>query len=229
MKRMMTLGFCTFSLFIFALSMNPGLSWAQDGSGKVEDKVSAEFEPFLGAKSDTTVNGLRNGTSFDLVTTPPSGAPVTTTITPPTGKMGYGEVSIALALTQKQLSGLGITSPTDEQLKAALTGGTFTTGPGTTCASSCTLTGILALRNEGHGWGWIAKNELGMSLGEIMKGLKSADAAAASGATSTTATSHEGSPGQGGLHRLGNDRPDRPDRPVRPEHSDRPERPHGRR
>jgi hypothetical protein len=79
----------------------------------------------------------------------------TTTIEPPTGKMGLGEVDIALAFTEAQVTELGLASPTPGQIKAALVGGEVQYGDATPKASKL-LPGILALRARNMGWGQIA-------------------------------------------------------------------------
>ena len=65
---------------------------------------------------------------------------------PATHKIGFGNVDNALALTQASLEKQGITDPTPEQLKAA-------------------LTGVLDQRAAGQGWGEIA-HSLGFTLGK---------------------------------------------------------------
>ena len=86
----------------------------------------------------------------------------TTTIEPPTGNMGLGEVDIALAFTEAQITELGLTSPTPGQIKAALLGGEVMYGD-TTPKSTKQLPGILALRARKMGWGQIAA-QLGYKL-----------------------------------------------------------------
>lgn len=160
---------------------------ANQGQTNVVNKISGDFSSFLGADSKTVVTGLRNGAPISLTsttTTPsttPGGLPVTTTtttvITPPTGQMGFGNVYISLALAKQQLSTLGITQPTPQQLQAALTGGTITqtTGTGTTATSTTTnLLGILTMRSQNMGWGQIAQ-KLGFKLGPVISGMKSAN------------------------------------------------------
>jgi len=169
---------------------------ANQGQTNVINKISSDFSSFLGADSKTVVTGLRNGTPISLTsttTTPsttPGGLPVTTTtttvITPPTGQMGFGNVYISLALAKQQLSTLGITQPTPQQLQAALTGGTITqtTGSGATATTATTnLQGILAMRSQNMGWGQIAQ-KLGFKLGPVISGMKSANHGLASAATS---------------------------------------------
>lgn len=163
------------------------------GETNVTNKISGEFNSFLGSDSTAVVTGLRNGTPITLTrtTTTPSSTPgtgpvittTTTRINPPTGKMGFGNVFISLALAKQQLGQLGITQPTPEQLQAALTGGTITTGTGTT-ATSTNLQGILTMRSQNMGWGQIAQ-KLGFKLGPVVSGLKSANQSM----TTTAATS----------------------------------------
>lgn len=171
---------------------------ANQGQTNVINKISGDFNSFLGADSKTAVTGLRSGTPFTLTstsTTPstsPGGLPVTTTtntvITPPTGQMGFGNVYISLALAKQQLSTLGITQPTPQQLQAALTGGTITqtTGTGATAATTTTdLQGVLTMRSQNMGWGQIAQ-KLGFKLGPVISGMKSANHSLASSAAASS-------------------------------------------
>jgi hypothetical protein len=48
--------------------------------------------------------------------------------TPPNRPLDNGDVYISLGLAKQRLESLGITQPTPEQIKAALVGGTITTG-----------------------------------------------------------------------------------------------------
>jgi len=172
------------------------------GDGKVVDKISGDFSSFLGSDSKAVVTGLRYGTPIKLTTTTTTGStpitppptsttpgtttpPVTTTTTvinPPTGKMGFGNVYISLALAKQQLGQMGITQPTPEQLKAALMGGTITTGTGTgtttgtgtatgTTMTKTELPGILTMRSQNMGWGQIA-HKLGFKLGPVVSAMK---------------------------------------------------------
>jgi len=176
---------------------------SNQGQTNVIGKISSDFTPFLGSDATAVVTGLRNGTPIKLtsMTTTPSstsgGLPVTTTnttvITPPTGQMGFGNVYISLALAKQQLSTLGITQPTPQQLQAALTGGTITqtAGTGTTATTTKTnMQGILTMRSENMGWGQIAQ-KLGFKLGPVMAGMKSANQNFASAATSSSKGSNE--------------------------------------
>lgn len=183
-----------------------GLAGSQ-GGGKVVSKISNDFSSFLGSESTAVVTGLRNGTPIELTTTTvtpsstPGGLPTTTTtttiITPPTGHMGYGNVYTSLALAKQQLADIGITQPTPEQLQAALTGGSVTTGTGTT-----ELQGILNMRASGMGWGEIAQAN-GYKLGNVISQMKSANKSLASTstgkstATNTTTTTSSETRGKG--------------------------------
>ena len=182
-----------------------------NGETKVTGKIADDFNTFLGSDSNAVVTGLRNGTPITLTrtttvpSTTPGGLPTTTTtttvITPPTGHMGHGNVYISLALAKQQLSSLGITQPTPQQLQSALTGGTITqtTGSGATAVTTSTqLDGILTLRSQNMGWGQIAQ-KLGYKLGPVMSGMKSANhsmttAAATSKGNKVTTT--DGSTGE---------------------------------
>ena len=167
---------------------------SSQGDGKVIGKISGDFNSFLGSDANAVVTGLRNGTPINLTRTTtttsstPGGAPITTTttttITPPTGQMGHGNVYISLALAKYQLSTMGITEPTPQQLQAALTGGTITqtTATGTT---TTTMQGILTMRSEKMGWGKIAQ-ELGTKLGPVISGMRRANYQLANAATTSS-------------------------------------------
>ena len=126
-------------------------------------------------------------------TTPPI-TTTTTIINPPTGKMGFGNVFISLALAKQELAQLGITQPTPEQLKAALVGGRITTGTGTTTTGTASgggattnttrLHGILTMRSHHMGWGQIA-HRLGFKLGPVISSIKTANHHFAAGTLST--------------------------------------------
>lgn len=177
-------------------------------------KLATTYSSFAGsdANAQALVNGLRDGTSITLntTTTNPDGTTSTTATTfqPATGKMGYGEVNIALALAKDELARLGITDPTAAQLDAALNGGTITLADGTTQD----LQGVLALRADGQGWGQIAKT-MGVNLGAIVS---------ASHTDKSQAGLDHGKPD--GVDKIaGADRPERPARPERPQRPERPE------
>jgi hypothetical protein len=181
---------------------------ANQGQTNVINKISADFSSFLGADAKAVVTGLRNGTPIILTSTTitpsptPGGLPIitttTTTITPPTGTMGFGNVYICLALAKQQLSTLGITQPTPQQLQAALTGGTITqtTGTGATATTTTTpLQGILTMRSQKMGWGQIAQ-KLGFKLGPVIASMKSANHSLAN--TTTPSSNARGVTNAGG-------------------------------
>ena len=169
------------------------------------EQLSTRYTTLAGSETNakSLVTGLRDGTDVKLT----SGG-TTTTIDPPTGKMGYGNVNIALALAQASLKEQGITQPTADQLKAALNGGTITDSSGKTVQMS----GVLQMRASGKGWGEIA-HALGFKLGDIVRSAK-ADGA--------------GKPDRAGskADRVAHaDRGDRSDRAERPDRATKPERP----
>lgn len=171
-------------------------------SSTTEARLSAEFADFLGGEEQASavVAGLRQGTAFSLdspsdsestggststttgsttTTSTTSSATTTTTdttaaIDPPTGTMGYGNVRITLRLAQAELSKLGITQPTTEELSAVLLGGEI---------NGTQINGILTMRADGMGWGQIAK-EYGMTVGQLMG--KGAGLTKQTAATTTT-------------------------------------------
>ena len=143
------------------------------GATRVENKLASEFSTFAGSQENaqSLVTGLRQGGEVTLVTPTGNGQTATsTTFTAPTRPMGYGNVRISLALAQEQLIRAGITQPTSDQMRAALVGGTVTSGSGPT-AKTTELQGVLQLRAQGMGWGQIA-NGMGTKLGHVMSGLK---------------------------------------------------------
>jgi hypothetical protein len=152
-------------------------------SGSTRDnKLASEFSTFAGSQDNaqSLVTGLRQGGEVTLVTPTSSGQAVTsTTFTAPTRPMGYGNVRISLALAQEQLIRAGITRPTGDQLRAALVGGTVTSGSGPT-ATTTELQGVLQMRAQGMGWGQIA-NGMGTKLGHVMSGLKQTNRQLANG------------------------------------------------
>lgn len=169
------------------------------GAATVSAKISSDFSGFAGstANADALVGGLRNGTAVTLSSTDAKGVTTSTAFTPPTGKMGYGNVYTSLALAKQQLAGLGITDPSAQQIQAALVGGTVIGANG----QSTTLTGVLTLRAQGMGWGQIA-HSLGYKLGPVISGMRSANSHVASPSTSAaaragTAAGTAGGPGTG--------------------------------
>jgi hypothetical protein len=174
-------------------STTTGATTTPSTSGAASSKLAASFADLAGSTENATalVNGLRTQspitlTSASTTTTSQGG---TTTFTPPTRPMGYGNIRIALSLARAELAAQGITNPTPQQLQGALTGTTSTSGTQTQ--------GILQMRASGMGWGQIA-NSMGVKLGAVMSGhVPTAAATTASGTTSGTTTSTAGGTGGG--------------------------------
>lgn len=186
---------------------------AASGESSATDKMSSSFSDLAGSESNSRslVNGLRSGSDVTLTTQTSEGTPATsTTFTPKTGKMGYGNTYIALGLAQESLKQAGVTDPTAADLQAALNGGTVTTGTGDT-AKTVTLTGILAQRAAGQGWGQIAKSN-NLNLGQVVSDLR------------RDSRSLERSE-QPGDKPTKIDRPEKSERPEKPERLEKPERP----
>lgn len=134
-------------------------------------KLVAQYGVLAGSEknAESLIAGLRDGKPVLLLATPDSTTPEAASVTfmPMTGKLGYGNVNIALSLVQADLAKQGITAPTPEQLAAALNGGSVATDTGETV----TFTGILAQRQSGMGWGAIA-NAMGVKLGAVVSASK---------------------------------------------------------
>ena len=128
-------------------------------------RLSAEFRSFAGSarNAQSLVIGLRDGSEI-ILDHSVNGSSSGISFAPPTGRMGYSNVSIALSLARQYLAGQGIKHPTTQQLQAALVGGTIT---GPQSGNSVRLEGILQLKVRGMGWGKIA-NFLGIKLGSII-------------------------------------------------------------
>lgn len=98
------------------------------------------------ANLESLARGLRHGTLVTL-----SEGPTSVDFVPSTRPMGYGNITRALDLASRQLAAAGVTSPTPEQVRASMIGGTISTPSG-----DVTLQGVLQLRSQGMGWGQIA-------------------------------------------------------------------------
>jgi len=133
-----------------ALVAFPFVTRAQtEGAAKTTesaDRLIQKYTPLAGSEDNakSLVTGLRDGTAVKL-----SSGTTSTSFTSPTGKMGFGNVNIALSLAEASLKQQGITNPTSEQLQGA-------------------LMGVLQQRADGKGWGQIA-NSMGFKLGEVVR------------------------------------------------------------
>lgn len=98
---------------------------------------------------------LREGVGARLTfpTDPESSAvPDTVLIDPPTGKMDWNDVKMALMLARDALQRYGIVRPTGDQLYAVLIGGEAPAANGSTLS----FRGVLTMRADGMNWGAIA-------------------------------------------------------------------------
>jgi hypothetical protein len=149
------------------------------GQSLVAGKIASNFNNLAGSKENSLalVNALRNGTNATLTyktpATTPGGTSTATTATydPPTGKLGWGNVKISLALAQDSLARAGIKNPTAEQLQAALNGGSVTVKNPDGTTTTTKLGGVLQMRADGMGWGEIAKAN-GTKVGPVVSQLK---------------------------------------------------------
>jgi hypothetical protein len=168
-------------------------------------KLVEEYTDLAGSEKNakSLVTGLRTDSKITLE--PIAKDDKTISFESPTGKLGNGNVDIALGMAEKLLS--DVENPSNTDLKAALTGGTIKTSDGTTVK----LEGVLQMRADGMGWGQIA-NTLGFRLGDVMRAGKADSASAAAQRADSKA------------EKLAQ-RPDRPVRPERVERMEKPERP----
>lgn len=166
-----------FGAAVLALPI-PALSQSQD-------QLVERYTTLAGTKQNATslVTGLRDGKEVTLTR-----GTTTETFTPPTGKMGYGNIDNALALAEASLAKQGITQPTPGQLEAS-------------------VMDVLKLRADGMGWGQIAQH-YGFKLGELKRSEK---------ATPQTAKSDRMARAERVQRPERPDKPQRPDKPERPE------------
>jgi hypothetical protein len=186
------------------------------GGAKVTDAMADDFATFAGSEANARalVTGLRTGDEVTLTSTV-NGQVTTTTFTPATSLKGYGNVFISLALAQRELAAQGITHPTAADLQAALNGGSVIVGTGAD-AKTVQLSGVLALRASGEGWGQIA-HQLDVKLGRVVSDLHEANERIER--NERIDRDHDvGKPDRDVI-------PDKVDRPDRPVQIDRPERP----
>ena len=174
--------FFTIAASLVIMAAAPGSSFAQttSTSSTATMNVSKEYSYFLEkVNSQQVVSDLRNGQWTTTTTDPTTKVTTTSTEALPTGKMGYGNVRISLALAQESLRQQGIMQPTSQELHTALAGGEMVPGD-----PNSTTSGILQMRADGMGWGQIAQ-KYNVKLGQLMSGKQPASTAT----TSTTTTS----------------------------------------
>jgi hypothetical protein len=150
------------------------------GQLRVAERIAAPFATLAGSQENALAltTALRTGTPATLTYTTTSSTTqttttTTTTITPPTAPMGWGNVSHALALARYSLAQAGVTSPTGADLNAALAGGEVRVA-----GQAVPLSGVLAQRASGMGWGQIARS-YGTTMGAVNRSLRSGTTATA--------------------------------------------------
>ena len=169
------------SLVIVAAAPAPNFAQTSSGSSTPATNISNDYSYFLkNVDSKQVVNDLRNGQWTTTTTDPQTNVTTTTTEALPTGKMGFGNVKISLALAQESLRQQNIMQPTSEQLHTSLVGGQMVPGDSTT-----TTNGILQMRAEGMGWGQIAQ-KYDVKLGQLMSGKQPASTTTTSTTSTTT-------------------------------------------
>lgn len=164
MKRTNFLFWIFILIIIVPAAPKPVTAQTYSGDSAVANGISNDFDYFLAnVDSRKVVTDLRNGQWTTTTTTAGSPTPTTTTEALPTGKMGWGNVKISLALAQHSLSQQGIYQPTQQELYTALMGGEMVSGNPETMAN-----GVLQMRADGMGWGEIAQ-KYDVKLGELMR------------------------------------------------------------
>jgi hypothetical protein len=166
-----------------ATSTMSSTSSAPSGESKASTKTAETYSAFAGSRNnaESLATGLRQGSEISL--TDPNGG-TSTTFTPATKPMGYGNVDKAMALSSQQLATAGVAQPTAEQIKTSMMGGTITNDAG----KSVELQGVLQMRADGMGWGKIAQ-ELGVKPGHGFKPAHTdSGVTSASGASSSVAS-----------------------------------------
>jgi hypothetical protein len=133
------------------------LACAHKDQDTVAIKIALGFAQLAGSQDNALalVHALHDGVEVRLITsiTLASAAKARITeIAPPTGRMTWHDVKMALMLARDALQRYGILHPACEQLRAALTGGEVTAPDG----KLVTLRGVLNMRAEGMNWGRIA-------------------------------------------------------------------------
>jgi hypothetical protein len=151
MKRAMQM-FGSSVLLSFAPLASP-----QEEQAPAALKIAAGFVSMAGSHDNSValVRALHEGMAVNLVAPVELGrdfVPEIVVIEPPTGKMAWNDVKLALMLARDALRHNGIEYPTLLQLHASLLGGDITSRKGETV----TLGGVLCMRANGMNWGAIA-------------------------------------------------------------------------
>lgn len=156
-------------------------------------RIASRFESLAGSTENAAslVAGLRSGSEITLAS---PDAATGVVFTPTTRPMGYGSITRALSLAQRQLAAQGVTKPTPTQLNAALNGGTLTTVDGSGASQAVEMAGVLQLRSQGMGWGQIA-HQLDVSSGNRPLPVSTSMAPSAQAGVDLRGSSH----GQGAI------------------------------
>jgi hypothetical protein len=133
------------------------LASAPKDQDTVAIKTALSFAQLAGSQDNSLalVHALHDGVEARLMTSIALASAASfhiTEIAPPTGRMTWHDVKMALMLARDALQRYGIFHPACDELKAALTGGEVTTPEG----KVVTLRGVLNMRAEGMNWGRIA-------------------------------------------------------------------------
>jgi hypothetical protein len=134
------------------------LAGAQDErEDPVALKMAAAFVTLAGSEDNAMalVCAIREGMPVRLVAMrepAPNDVPEVIVFEPPTGRLRWSDVKMALMLSRDALRRYGISRPTLGELQAVLVGGDIT-APGGRLA---TFRGVLQMRADGLNWGAIA-------------------------------------------------------------------------
>lgn len=176
------------------------LAFSATALAQSTEQLVRDYTELAGSKknAESLVYGLRDGTEVQLTSKQARDAE----FTPPTGKMGNGNVNIALSLARASLAEEGITDPTPRQLESA-------------------VMDVLELRADGKGWGQISQS-MGFKLGDVMR----ADKPQSASRERIARVQRADPPGrvEKPERPVRVERPERPVRPERPEHAGRPAR-----
>lgn len=180
------------------------LAFSATAPAQSTDQLVRDYTALAGSEENakSLVYGLRDGTEVELTSKQARDAE----FTPPTGKMGNGNVNIALSLASASLDEKGITDPTPRQLRAA-------------------VMEVLEMRADGKGWGQVAQS-MGFKLGDVMRSERAQTAVRTEKISRMDGVERADPPGR--VERperpVRIDKPERPVRPERPEHAGRPAR-----
>ena len=118
--------------------------------------IAASFAALAGGDENAVslVESLREGVAVNLSYpgANPQDLPRVVPIEPPTGRMDWSDVRMALMLTRDALTSVGVLRPSGEQLHAALLGGEVAV-PGERLVN---FKGVLRMRADGRNWGAVA-------------------------------------------------------------------------